>query len=116
MLGAFDLLVFHQAVGEMDIAVRAQSIRGIEFAFVVSVNGIGLLAVIKALDIGSAEIGGGTNTNPTLRIRYRRRTSRRASLSARLWLRELAFYVIRGIFDLPENGGNISRQAAKRLG
>ena len=105
VLRAFDLLVFHQAVGQMDIPVRAQSVRGVEFTFVVPVNGIGLLAVIKALDVRKSEIGGSTNTHPPLRIRYGGGLVG-AFIEARLWLWKLTLYVIRRIFDLPENGGN----------
>src|SRR5579862_3208528 len=97
VLRAFDLLVFHQAVGQMDIPVRAQSVRGVEFTFVVPVNGIGLLAVIKALDVRRSEIGGRTNTDPPTWIGYGGGLVG-ALIESRLWLRKLTFDVIRRIF------------------
>ena len=105
MLGAFDLLVFNQAVSQMDIPVSAQSVRGIEFPFVVTVNGIGLLAVIKALDVRKSEIGGRANTDPTPRIGYGDGLVG-AFIESRFWFWKLALNVIRRIFDLPENGGH----------
>ena len=103
VLGAFDLFVLHQPVREMHIAVRAQPVRGIEVAVLVSVDRVSLLSVIEPFDIGCANVGGGANSNPTLLVRIGD-GGVTAFAGVGFRLRELSFYMISGIFHLLENG------------
>ena len=101
MLGTLDELSLDQAEGKMNIAVGAQSVGRVELAILGAIEGVGLLAVIKADDVSTAQIGSGTSFDPAFRVRialggvtgFVRTYSR---------CREPALDVISGILDLPE--------------
>ena len=69
MFWAFNNVPFYQAVCQMGVAVRADTIHGVKFALFIPDNGVGLLPVFKSDDFRSSQIGSRTNLQPTFFVR-----------------------------------------------
>jgi hypothetical protein len=103
VFGALDHLLHHQAFREVGVAVSADSVGGVESILFVAIKGEGLLAVVKAKHVGAVELGGGTDVDPALGILLSADYAR-TRIDVRPRLGKPAFNVIRGLFDLPEQG------------
>ena len=64
VLGAFDQMVHHQAISQMNIFMGAFARRGIKLAIGGMVNRISRPRMIKADQVFGFDIGGGTSVNP----------------------------------------------------
>ena len=80
---------FHQALGQMNIAVGAQSVGRVERALLGAIECVGLLAVVEADYICRAEIGRRTSFDPARSIgtgmRGAGQPRSRAALDAGSW-------------------------------
>ena len=70
VLGAFDDVILHQAVGEVSVAMGTHAIGGVELAPGIADDGIGLAPVIEADHIRRTQIRRHTDFDPTIRIRH----------------------------------------------
>lgn len=68
MLGTLDDVPFHQASGQMHVAMRAQSIGRIELIALGAIKSVGLLAMVKTENVGDTELVRSTGSNPAFGI------------------------------------------------
>ena len=66
VLGAFDQRARHEAVGQMGVAVGAESVAGVQIAVGGAVDGIGLFLVVEADDIFSSQEVAVANLDPAV--------------------------------------------------
>ena len=69
MLGTLDDAAFHKTLGEVVVAVCANTISRIKTARCIADEGEGFPAMVETEDILLAEIGLGTNLHPAFGIR-----------------------------------------------
>lgn len=104
VLGAFDDLAFDESVGEVGIAVSANTIGGVQGALGIANEGVGFVIVIEADDIFGAEVRGVADIEPAIGIGLRIGCEG-GIIGLGAWWRELTFDVESGIFDLLGDGG-----------
>jgi hypothetical protein len=103
VLGAFDDVAFDKAFAEVNIAMGTNSVCRKELTLGVSIQGIGLLAMVESNNIGAAQSAGLANGDPAFTIRRFRRTEDVFRCALR-WLRQFPFHMISRIFHLFEHG------------
>ena len=106
MFGTLNDLTFHQTVGEMSVAVSADTVGREEQAFVVTIKREGFIAVIEADHVGWAKVGRSTDLEPSLGIGLRISSMNSRFGFTNCGCRELALHVIGGIFYLAQNRRN----------
>ena len=65
------MVPFTKPSAKMRVAVGADPVGGVKLAFVVAIEGVGLLAMIEANGIGGAEFRSGAYLNPSLGVGLR---------------------------------------------
>ena len=103
VLGTLDDATFHKTLGEVVVAVGANTIRRIKTARCIADQGEGFPAMVESKDILLAEIGLGTNLHPALGVRLG--IARDEALHRTLLRRrEDALHMIGRVFFLTNDG------------
>ncbi len=105
VLGALNGLADHDAVGEVGVAVGADTVGGVEPALRVADQREGLLAVVESQDVVGTEIGRRADFEPAVLVRIGFGAVPLVTDRFR-GRRQLDFHMVGGVFDLLQNGGD----------